>query len=171
MRKTKEQRAARKEYEKRYRQENKPERNRKAKRRYHNDPLYRVTYAARRRVRDALKKAGLRKSKRTIKLLGCTWDEYRAWLEPQLHDGMTWENYGTVWHVDHTVPVAPAIEQFGEAALPVVFNYRNCKPMLAKKNLRKKCKWPKREDIEPWVNERIEELVLATVLDFVENCK
>jgi hypothetical protein len=40
--------------------------------------------------------------------LGCTRDEFRAHIEAQWLDGMSWENYGPGglgrWHIDHVRP-------------------------------------------------------------------
>ena len=61
---------------------------------------------------------------------------YRSYLEEQFQPGMTWENYGTVWHVDHRIPLAtldmrdPTNQQF-------LFNYKNTRPMLADANRRR----------------------------------
>lgn len=119
------------------------------------NPLYRMVTNARSRIKVALIKASIKKSKRTIELLGCNWHEYQQHMESQFEDGMTWENYGTAWHIDHTLPVAPVIKKFGEAALPVVFNYRNCKPMWAKENLSKNASIPAVKEIHPWVGKQL----------------
>jgi hypothetical protein len=125
-----------------------------ARRRYAIDDAYCLAAKTRTRIKGALRASGLKKSTRTIKLLGCNWEAYRKWIESHFTDGMSWENQDD-WHVDHTYPVMPALQQFGEAALPVVFNYRNCKPMWAAENFSKNATIPPDDEIHPWVRERL----------------
>jgi hypothetical protein len=40
------------------------------------------------------------------KSIGCTARELCEWLEKQFVNGMTWDNYGTHWHIDHMVPLS-----------------------------------------------------------------
>ncbi len=39
------------------------------------------------------------KTERTQTFVGCTWNELRLHLERQFKRGMSWDNYGTYWHV------------------------------------------------------------------------
>jgi hypothetical protein len=39
-------------------------------------------------------------------VLGYSWADLRAHLEAQFLDGMTWENWATVWELDHIKPVS-----------------------------------------------------------------
>lgn len=54
------------------------------------------------------------KSKHSIEYLCCDIFSYRKYLEDLMVDGMTWENYGSVWDIDHIVPLKyqnPTLEQ------------------------------------------------------------
>lgn len=92
------------------------------------------------RINQAL---GTRRNRIHLDYLGCTIPEFRAHIEGQLTADMTWENYGAVWHVDHTIPVGyktdgvkPSLAQI-EARL----HYTNTQPMLAADNRRKHNKY------------------------------
>jgi len=39
-------------------------------------------------------------------LLCCTKDDFVEWMKFQLKPGMTMENHGSLWHMDHVIPVA-----------------------------------------------------------------
>lgn len=53
-----------------------------------------------------LKRGGGRKAAGTfVGLLGYTSDDLRAHLESQFRAGMSWENYGTAWEIDHKTPL------------------------------------------------------------------
>lgn len=41
-----------------------------------------------------------------MKLLGCSVESFWLYLESQFESGMTRENYGTAWEVDHILPCA-----------------------------------------------------------------
>lgn len=105
-----------------------------AARRSKQDPRFRLEQYLRTRIYDALK--GARKSARTRELLGCTILELRAHLESRFRPGMTWENYGPVWHVDHRRPCAN-FDLLDPAQQQKCFHYTNLQPLFAKENLRK----------------------------------
>jgi len=62
--------------------------------------------------------------------------ELREHLEKQFKPGMTWENYGPVWHVDHRKPCA----QF-DFSIPShrqeCFHWTNLQPLFAGENIKK----------------------------------
>ena len=104
------------------------------------DSAFRFERQMRCRIYHAMIASNLTKRGRTIDYLGCTASFFREWMAFQLYDGMTLENYGKVWHVDHTRPVAHfrlEVEQECRAC----FSWVNCRPLLASKNLRKKCSY------------------------------
>ena len=72
----------------------------------------------------------------TIELIGCSSDELKTHLEMQFEPGMTWENYGTEWHVDHIVPCS-YFDLTDPEQQRICFNYRNLQPLWAKDNLEK----------------------------------
>jgi len=114
--------------------ENKAARNARHHVRYQTDIPYRLTVLTRSRILAALKSHA--KDKHTIELLGCTGLFYQAFLEDQFTDGMTWENHGTLWHIDHIIPIA-SFDLEDSIQLAQAFHYTNTQPLLAAHNLSK----------------------------------
>lgn len=46
------------------------------------------------------------KTQSSIKYIGCDVSTLRKWLEFQFEKDMTWENYGTLWTIDHVIPLS-----------------------------------------------------------------
>jgi hypothetical protein len=107
------------------------ERNRMAE-----DPSYKLSKQVRLRTRSALRQQGAKKLHHTFALLGCSLPELRSHLERQFSSGMSWDNFGTFWSLDHCTPCACYL-----LADPVearqCFHYTNLQPMLVKDNLLK----------------------------------
>lgn len=78
------------------------------------------------------------KSKSTMKLLGCSLDFLKQYLEFQFKKGMSWSNYGK-WHIDHIKPCA-SFDLSKPNEQHKCFNYINLQPLWAIDNLRKKDK-------------------------------
>ena len=53
---------------------------------------------------------------------------------------MTWENYGSYWHVDHIRPLA-SFDLSKPEEQTKAFHFSNCQPLEAKKNLQKSDSW------------------------------
>jgi hypothetical protein len=69
-------------------------------------------------------------------LLGCKIDTLIKWLEFNMTKEMTWENYGTYWHVDHIYPCS--IFDFSiDENRKRCFNWTNLSPMIGIENLKK----------------------------------
>lgn len=95
----------------------------------------RLAHNIRTRTRHALK--GAYKSETTFKLLGCTLDFFRAYLEKQFVLGMSWENYGrTGWHVDHRKPCT-SFNLTDPAQQRECFHYTNLQPLWSIDNIKK----------------------------------
>lgn len=122
-----------------------PEKVRERSRRYdikkRKDPEFRILQALRSRLYTAVKSQGAKKSASTLELAGCTTQFLCDHLESQFQDGMTWDNYGTVWHVDHVIPC-----KFFDMTKPihqkVCFNWQNLQPLWADENHSKSDKIP-----------------------------
>lgn len=69
-------------------------------------PFYKVAKSIRTRLREALKLNLINKTRKTFDMLGYTHDELVNHIERQFVFGMSWNNYGTEWHIDHIVPVS-----------------------------------------------------------------
>lgn len=87
------------------------------------------------RVRKALKS---NKKNKSLEYLGCDIETYKAHIEKQFKEGMTWDNFGE-WHIDHIKPIMykengqePTIEQVAER-----LHYTNTQPLWAKENMEK----------------------------------
>ena len=106
------------------------------KKRCKNDPSFRLALVLRARIRDAIKDCK-DKTKLTKELLGCTIDEAKQWIESQLKEGMSWDNYGIYgWHIDHIIPCA-AFDLTKLEEQKKCFHYSNLQPLWAKDNLTK----------------------------------
>lgn len=127
------------EYQKGYRQrvisdQARDTANRKARERRARDPGHRMLRNLRLRVSHAL--CGRVKSARTRLLLGMEIPEFKIYLQGQFQPGMTWENYGPVWHVDHIRPCA-SFDLIDPAQQRECFNWSNTQPLFAEDNLKK----------------------------------
>ena len=79
---------------------------------------------------QALKREGTKKIS-WIENVGCTKEEFKAHIESQFQEGMTWDNW-TVdgWHIDHIIPLSKGGTN----------HYTNLQPLWAIDNLSKKDK-------------------------------
>jgi hypothetical protein len=115
------------------------------------DEVYRLVENLRRRVGLAL--TGKIKSGSTIALIGLSGADLMSYMESLFKPGMTRENYGTYWVVDHIIPCAlfdlADVNQQKEC-----FGYHNLQPLTILENSRKKDKIA--SSLVPWLNMRIE---------------
>lgn len=108
------------------------------------DPQFKIGRACRATMRIALKKQGLKKSDRTVALLGCDVAFFCGWLEAQFIEGMTWQNHGSApgqWEIDHILPIV-LFDLTNRAQRLQAFGYRNCAPMWSHENRDKSDKLP-----------------------------
>ncbi len=75
----------------------------------------------------------------TEALLGMSFERVLHWIEFLFEPGMTWENYGSHWHVDHVLPVA-AFDLSVEEQQRICFRWTNIQPKTAADNIAKRDK-------------------------------
>lgn len=97
-------------------------------------PELRVLASFRTRFHDVLN--GVTKADTTLRLVGCSLQELKAKLESQFKPGMTWENYGSVWHVDHIRPCI-SFDFTKPEQQRACFHHTNLQPLFASENLSK----------------------------------
>lgn len=98
------------------------------------NPEFRLRANLRRRVNKALR--GVSKSADTLSLLGCSVHEFKLHLQRSFQPGMTWGNYGRVWHVDHERPCA-RFDLSDPLQQKICFHYSNMQPLFARENQQK----------------------------------
>ena len=65
---------------------------------------------------------------RTLEYVGCSVGELKKHLEAQFVSGMTWENYGVSWEVDHIIPLASRLPA------QITAHYTNLQPLWTETN-------------------------------------
>lgn len=99
------------------------------------DPIYKMQCNLRTLIGHMIRKGGYSKKSKTIKILGCSYEEFKQHLESQFQEGMTWDNYGrNGWHIDHIYPVSRARD---EQHLLELNHYTNLQPLWEKDNIAK----------------------------------
>jgi len=68
-----------------------------------------------------------KKSKKSLEYLGCSTKQLVEWLEFQFHDGMSWDNYGKTWTIDHVLPLSKFDLQ-DEKNARIAFHWTNLQP-------------------------------------------
>jgi hypothetical protein len=138
-----------KEYRENYYQKNKSKwkwndkRRDYEKKRRQIDPMYKLIDNTRRRVRDALKN---NKSKHTNEYLQCSNQFLYNHIKSQLPEGITMNDLGNDYHIDHIIPIMydnPTKEE-------IIFRlgWYNLQVLSAEDNLKK-------SNNEPTINEKI----------------
>jgi hypothetical protein len=63
----------------------------------------------------------------------------KEWLEFNFEEDMTWENYGTLWNIDHTIPCI-LFDMKDDAQVHLCFDWKNLMPKYVINNLKKRSK-------------------------------
>lgn len=70
-----------------------------------------------------------KKSKKSLEYLGCSTKQLVEWLEFLFHDGMSWDNYGKTWTIDHVLPLSKFnLEDATQSH--IAFHWTNLQPSL-----------------------------------------
>lgn len=108
-----------------------PDKRREHKRRANATPRGRVIRSQRSRFAKFLNKK--RTTGRLADWIGCDWKTLIVWLEDLFEPGMTWDNYGTMWHIDHKLPLA-SFDLLDEKQAAKAWHFSNLQPMWAEDN-------------------------------------
>jgi hypothetical protein len=104
------------------------------KKRRETDPVYALTCVLRSRLNEVIK--GQTKAATTMALLGCTVEEVKKFLQNQFVEGMSWDNRGTAFHIDHMVPCA-SFDLSDAEQQRRCFHFTNLQPLFASENMSK----------------------------------
>ena len=80
-----------------------------------------------------------RKTNKTFDLLGCSHSFFKYWIIHQLYVNMTLENYGSVWQIDHCLPIA-SFNILDEIDMKKCFNWVIRRAMYTNENISKEAK-------------------------------
>lgn len=75
-----------------------------------------------------------------VKDLGCSIEFLKQYLESKFRDGMTWQNHGKVWHIDHARPLV-SFDLSNKEQVKQACHYTNLQPLLIHENLSKGAKY------------------------------
>jgi len=90
-------------------------------------------------IRHSLRKQGLSKSNAKWQdLVGYTLEQLKEHLENRFTPEMTWENYGSFWHIDHIVPHSWfKFEDITCDSFKACWALENLQPLEAAENIKK----------------------------------
>ena len=97
------------------------------------DPAFKAKFMLRKRVRQFMQGNELYKHTSTSRLIGCTLPELKRHIESKFKRGMTWENHGSVWELDHVIPLA-AFDLTQPDQLKRAAHFTNCQPLSVADN-------------------------------------
>lgn len=139
-----------KEYNKKWREENKEykkikdkeysykyksKRNENHNFRMKNDILYNISHVIRGLIQKSIKSTGYTKKSKTYEILGCSFEEFKIYLESKFEDWMSWDNRGLYngelnygWDIDHIIPVSSAKS---EEEIIKLNHYTNLQPLCS----------------------------------------
>ena len=81
-------------------------------------------------------KGKTKQSKLLSKYLGCSPESYISWIKYQFSLGMTIDNYGTEWHIDHVKPCS-SYDLSNEEQIKDCMSWKNLRPCWKRDNLEK----------------------------------
>jgi hypothetical protein len=108
------------------------------KKRKESDLLYELYCTTKSSINNSLKRKNYTKKSRTHSILGCSFNDFKNYLESKFEPWMTWENKGLYngqlnygWDIDHIIPVSSAKT---EEELIKLFHYTNLQPLCSYTN-------------------------------------
>ena len=92
------------ERKRKYQKEHKDQQNAYKTRKRHENPKLRLEHNISSVIRQSLK--GQKNGRQWESLVGFTLDDLVCHLEKQFTPEVTWDNYGSYWHLDHIIPLS-----------------------------------------------------------------
>ena len=131
-----------KKVQKDYRESNKEVLSRKSleySRKYYSkkksNPLFKLKKNCRSMVGNALRLNGFKKCRKSEDILGCSFEEFKVYLESKFENWMNWENHGKFnselnygWDIDHIIPLSSANT---EEEVIKLNHYTNLQPLCS----------------------------------------
>jgi len=103
-----------------------------------NDPLFKLRCNIGTLIAVSFCNKFTKKAKKTISILGCSYEEFKQHLEKQFTSEMNWDNYGSYWELDHIKPISLATN---EQELIELNHYTNFQPLYWLENIIKGNTW------------------------------
>ena len=139
---TEEQKIKKKIYTKKWLEENKEQvkiqKNNYKIKKIKNDVLFSLKHNINTSILYHLRNFGYSKKSRTQEILGCSFDEFKIYLESKFEPWMNWENRGLYngelnygWDIDHIIPISTAET---EEDIIKLSHYTNLQPLCSKIN-------------------------------------
>lgn len=101
--------------------------------RYQNDVQFRLKRILRSRFQRVMKSTCCESS---MQLLGCPLSYFKKWLEYQFDPQISWENYGSLWDIDHVRPCS-SFDLTKLDDIEMCFHWSNMQPLRKKENYSK----------------------------------
>ncbi len=102
------------------------------------DNLFRLKSSLNTTIHNSFNRSKFSKSGKTENIIGCTFTEFKEYLESKFEDWMNWENKGLYngelnfgWDIDHIIPVSSAKT---EEEVLKLNHYTNLQPLCSKMN-------------------------------------
>lgn len=122
------------DYHKNYYIENREEKLKYFKHRLKNNPIVKLTSNIRHRTTQYLKSKNYKIKSEIFKIIGCSPEFLKEYIENQFTDGMSWDLMGQYIHIDHKIPLSSAKT---EEEIYKLCHYTNLQPLWAEDNLKK----------------------------------
>lgn len=126
-----------KEYHKQYDLKNKAKKAARNKK-YRQNPLKKLAMYLRSSIRTSLLKKNHIKKSKTESIIGCSFEEFKLYIESLWQPWMNWDNYGNpkdgvyelnkTWDLDHIIPISTGIT---EEKLLKLNHYSNLQPLCS----------------------------------------
>ena len=121
------------------------------KEKYKTDSFFKLKCDIRTQIKNSFKIKGYIKNSKSEEILGCTFDEFKVYLENRWEGWMNWDNKGLYngeegygWDVDHIVPLSTAKS---EKDLLKLNHYTNLQPLCSYKNRVIKRGWYDKDEL------------------------
>lgn len=109
-------------------------RNRKNK----SDSFFKFKNSTRDLIKSSIRNKNFTKKSKTAEILGCSYEEFKTYIESKWQSWMNWDNYGNwdgiakeinySWDIDHIIPLSSAID---EEQFIRLNHYTNLQPLCS----------------------------------------
>lgn len=92
-----------------------------------SDPQFKLLSNMRSLLYNHLTRKDLKKHKKLEQYLGCSFNDFKSYIEKQFDGDLTWDNYGSYWSIDH---ICPCNQAQNEEELTKLQHFKNLRPMI-----------------------------------------